>query len=258
MNKTYIYSHNPKSQGAAALALAMGIPRIKYHNSKFVGGPDKQVINWGCSQFVQPFWYNARIFNHPWRAEKAINKLWAFGCMEDAGVSVPPFTTDKEEVRKRIHEGEGKVRFLARTIINGSGGRGIKVVDNFLDIPEAPLYVQYIKKQKEFRVHVVNGKVIDVQQKVLRANADRNAVNWMVRNIANSFVFKRNGIVPPVELCNLAISAVAALQLDFGAVDIIYNAKLDKCFVLECNTAPGLEGLTIQRYKDALNEMCNL
>jgi glutathione synthase/RimK-type ligase-like ATP-grasp enzyme len=79
----------------------------------------------------------------------------------------------------------------------------------------------------------------------------------MVRNTANGFVFQRNGIVPPAGIRDLAISAVASLQLDFGAVDIIYNGAQDKCFVLEVNTAPGLEGSTIIKYKDALLELCN-
>jgi D-alanine-D-alanine ligase-like ATP-grasp enzyme len=36
--------------------------------------------------------------------------------------------------------------------------------------------------------------------------------------------------------------------LDFGAVDIIYNAKRNECYVLEVNTAPGLEGTTVEKY----------
>jgi D-alanine-D-alanine ligase-like ATP-grasp enzyme len=36
--------------------------------------------------------------------------------------------------------------------------------------------------------------------------------------------------------------------LDFGAVDVIWNAQKEKPYVLEINTAPGLEGQTIADY----------
>ena len=43
-----------------------------------------------------------------------------------------------------------------------------------------------------------------------------------------------------------ATKAVAALGLDFGAVDVIYNEKYGRAYVLEVNTAPGLgEGIAI-------------
>jgi len=42
--------------------------------------------------------------------------------------------------------------------------------------------------------------------------------------------------------------AIAALGLDFGAVDIIWNNHYQLATVLEVNTAPGLEGQTITDY----------
>jgi D-alanine-D-alanine ligase-like ATP-grasp enzyme len=36
--------------------------------------------------------------------------------------------------------------------------------------------------------------------------------------------------------------------LDFGAVDVIWNEKEDKYYVLEVNTACGLEGTTLDKY----------
>ena len=40
-------------------------------------------------------------------------------------------------------------------------------------------------------------------------------------------------------------------NLDFGAVDLIWNEHENKCYVLEVNSAPGIEGTTLQQYVTA-------
>jgi D-alanine-D-alanine ligase-like ATP-grasp enzyme len=50
----------------------------------------------------------------------------------------------------------------------------------------------------------------------------------------------------------LSVEAVAALGLDFGAVDIIED-KEGNFYVLEINTAPGLEGHTVTSYAKAFH-----
>ena len=41
-------------------------------------------------------------------------------------------------------------------------------------------------------------------------------------------------------------------QMYSKCVDIIYNAKEDKCYCLEVNTAPGIEGTTCVSYATAI------
>jgi len=65
-------------------------------------------------------------------------------------------------------------------------------------------------------------------------------------------VFCRDGIAPCTVRNSISIAAVDALCLDFGAVDIIYNEHEDKYYVLEVNSAPGLEGTTLEKYVEAL------
>ena len=43
-----------------------------------------------------------------------------------------------------------------------------------------------------------------------------------------------------------------AVGLKIGAVDIIWNELENKCYVLEINTAPGLEGTTLVKYTEAI------
>lgn len=117
--------------------------------------------------------------------------------------------------------------------------------------PPAPLYVEYIVKKKEFRVHVWNNEVIDVAEKRKRSGytEERDA---FVRNTANGYVFCRTNVIEPTDLRPLALSAVSALGRSYGAVDVIYNEKQNKCFVLETNSRPGMEGTTVEKYSDAI------
>jgi D-alanine-D-alanine ligase-like ATP-grasp enzyme len=61
-------------------------------------------------------------------------------------------------------------------------------------------------------------------------------------------VFCREQVEWTEPLVTEAQKAVNALGLDFGAVDIIYNGHEDKYYVLEVNTAPGMEGETMFSY----------
>ena len=47
-----------------------------------------------------------------------------------------------------------------------------------------------------------------------------------------------------------AIKAVELCGLYFGAVDMIWNAYKKQGYVLEINTAPGLEGQTVENYAE--------
>jgi D-alanine-D-alanine ligase-like ATP-grasp enzyme len=69
-----------------------------------------------------------------------------------------------------------------------------------------------------------------------------------VRNHDNGFIFVRNDVKAPSSVEEQAVRAIKALGLDFGAVDIIWNDKQQKAYVLEVNTAPGLEGSTVDDY----------
>ncbi len=105
-----------------------------------------------------------------------------------------------------------------------------------------------MKKKKEFRVHVVNGSVIDVQQKKKRNGVETTS---LIRNLANGWIFAHEGVVEPAGLREMGVAAVAAVGLAFGAVDIIWNEKQNQCYVLEINTAPGLCQTTCDKYADA-------
>jgi hypothetical protein len=115
----------------------------------------------------------------------------------------------------------------------------------------APLYVKYLKKKYEFRVHVFCGEVIDYVEKKAKLDRDPSTFNEYVRSHANGWMFCRDGVYHSDGVKAEAVKAVSALDLDFGAVDVIIHEGLP--YVLEVNTAPALEGTTLERYAYAIN-----
>lgn len=164
---------------------------------------------------------------------------------------IPEYTTDRNVALDWVR---GGVLVVGRTKLNGHSGAGIILAAREEDVPEnCPLYVRYIKKKYEYRVHVAFGKVVDVQHKRKRSDYDGD-VDYAVRNHHTGWVYCREGVEVTDALTSAALSAVAALGLDFGAVDIIYNAHYNTYTVLEVNTAPGLEGTSVENYANVFYE----
>ena len=113
-----------------------------------------------------------------------------------------------------------------------------------------PLYVKYVKKRAEYRVHVFSGVAVDVQQKRKRNDTETDS---RIRSFNNGWVYCRDNINPyNAAILDQSIAAVEALGLDFGAVDVIWNDHYQRAYVLEVNTAPGLIGTTLTTYTDAI------
>ncbi len=257
-----IFAYSQASQSARLLADAMDVWMIKHDGSRYRPRQGDTVINWGKGRV----WAPARALNMPERVELVVNKLSFFRFVSPrlAGDTpelprVPQWTTDITEAREWCGvDARGRARkVVVRRILNGHEGRGIEIHSMPEDIPQAPLYTRYIPKDSEFRVHMVGGAVIDIQQKVLRRAVDPDTANRAVRNSANGFVFQRQGINVPEDVKAQAILALAASGLDFAAADVVWNRRREQAYVLELNTAPGIEGTTVQSYANALRELVN-
>ena len=248
------------SRSAAALAASLTealkykVVQLRTEGSRFVPKARHVVVNWGCSR--TPTWMapNVRILNHPNAVAKATNKLKTFQEFQRAGFDhIPPWTTDRSVATEWLEKG---VAVVCRTVLNGHSGRGIVLADRVDQLVAAPLYTQYVKKLKEFRCHVAFGNVIDVQEKRRRSETGSEADN-RIRNHSTGWVYCREEITEPDGMRDVAITALAALGLDFGAVDILFNQHHNRCLVLEVNTACGLEGTTLQTYVNLVMEKIN-
>jgi glutathione synthase/RimK-type ligase-like ATP-grasp enzyme len=236
-------------ESESALKIADGLQCLRLKpDSPYTPREGDVIINWGSTKF--PKWYNnwentKEIWlNPPPKVGMAADKKQSLLMFKEKEVPCPEFTSDVNLAK----EWAKKMTVVARTVLNGHSGQGIILCDKDTEnFPVAPLYVKYKKKSREYRVHVFQGDVIDVQQKKKRLDFDKE-VNTKIRSFDNGWVFCRDGIECPEDLYETAVSAVAALGLDFGAVDVIYNLHENKCYALEVNTAPGLEGETMFSY----------
>jgi len=247
MNRLYVYSHNPYSKGAIELAHALDARRIKHKNSKFKGSRYKTVINWGASKVPQEV-MKCNIINGPSAIALSSNKLFFFRRAHDKA-RLPEFAENLEEAKKLLTNGP----ICARIYLSSSSGKGIRYIDKEEDIVEARLYTKYIPKMSEFRLHIFRGEIIDIQRKARRLSIPDEEVNWKIRNLDNGFVYTRQKIVCPKDCKEQALAAFSCFNLDFGAVDVVWNQKQKKAYVLEVNTAPGLEGSTVDSYAEAFS-----
>lgn len=239
-----LFSYNRFSNGAKELARAIGALRIKHTGSRYRQRPTDVVINWGASECpLNP------TFNQPDAVRRASDKLLACEALENHdSINGLEYTTDRGQAQLWIEDGR---KVVCRTLLRANSGRGIVLAETADQLVDAPLYTKYIPKQEEYRLHVVCGEVIDVQRKARSREVPDEDVNWQIRNHGNGFVFVREGVEVPDVAKDMAVAAVECLGLDFGAVDMIYNSWRDQYYVLEVNTAPGLEGTTLERYAEA-------
>lgn len=241
-----IYSSRP-SEGARALAQELGIKRAK--ETGRVLSANTILINWGNTQLPARF-RNCNVINAPEDIALVSNKLNFFQklALEDIA---PHWTSVKEHASNMLTK--GKV-IVCRKVLNGSGGAGIVIAETPEQLVNAPLYVEYIPKTDEYRVHIVNGTIIDIQRKARRKDVANP--NWKVRNLAGGFIYSRADLNVPVCVTDVAIRCMEKLGgLNFGAVDVVYNSKRNKAYVLEVNSAPGLEGTTVVNYAEAFKEL---
>lgn len=254
MTTNCIIAYNRFSKSAKALAKATGFRMLSTGKSR---DTFDNILCWGYSGALPPGTEKSKILNSPSAISLVSSKSRFFDLINitkpEARCRIPPFTKDAKEAVNWVNEG---IQVFGRALTRSHSGKGIVFHDD--DIGEflsCKLFTQHIKNKWEFRVHVFKGEVIDVQRKALRSDVDRDSVDTRIKSHDNGYVFIRRDITVPddvIKQAKLAINCVP--ELDFGAVDIVYNQYHDKAYVLEVNTAPGLEGQTIESYAGAIRK----
>lgn len=183
------------------------------------------------------------------RLYKGMDKLSQLNLFKEYGVATVEYTTDRAVALDWLRDG----CVFCRTLLRASEGRGIVIATTEQELVRAKLYTRYFKKRTEYRVHILARTVIDVQHKRKRRGVPDAARNTKIRNLANGYVFCREGLVEPPGLRELAARAVDALGYTMGAVDIAYNQHYERLAVLEVNANPGLQGTTLETYATAIN-----
>lgn len=245
------FPYHMRNSASRVLARRLNDTWRVYPDRNYRHRDDHLVINWGNGSL--PRWYepNRKWLNHPEYVSRAINKKTAFQRFNAADIPCPEWTVTPEVAQAWHREGHFVV---GRQSTTSFGGRGIVLYDPkepFDSLPPCRLYTKHLRHKDEYRVHVFRGKVIDFQKKKKRRETD---VDYKIRSWDNGWVFCREGVTLPDEVADVAIDAVMALGLDFGGVDVAHRVKEDVGYVLEVNTAPGIEGTTLLSYQWAIED----
>lgn len=290
---TYIYYSGPTDDTGGRLAAAIG---AQHGKTKPAGTKAKIVIGWGCKTKDKVNMTHHTVLNHPDKIRTNRNKFESLSLLKRAGVPVADFIDASGVMaaldnsrsainlplvgRKKYHQG-GKDFWTCLT-----SGQVRKAINQ-----EAGYFQNYLDIVDEFRLHVFQGKVINMQKKVERSNMtaaykeqhgsrianiagknnvnlDKQTMDYVLDNLgkreerpdqiikSNTRGWKFSQIkTAQADLKKAAIDAVKAIGLDFGAVDCCITEG-GQAYVIEVNTGPGLQGTSFDAYvvafKDAI------
>lgn len=261
--KTFIRPYNPLSQSAKDLSTLLNAKRIlPPQRSHYRPKRDHLIINWGSSLSFPT--HNIHTFlNHPESVALASNKLATFEALNRFSVPTVEWTTSQAGAQSWL---QSNSIVLGRDTVSGRGGQGITIYHprsyGDREVGSHLYYTRYICKTHEWRLHIFQSSLITSSTKrrsFSEQEVDRQFGAQYIRSHTNGYVFcvGRDHIPPPNEAVEIAKKATEALSLDFAAIDLI-AAQRGGFFVLEANTAPGLDStVTKEAYKTAIEEISN-
>jgi len=205
-----------------------------------------KVVFWGSRAILNTS--GAIVYNSPQSLSNASKKSLGRKLMKKAGIAIPKTEFSVADAKKNLtypmivrpeHHREGKNFF----VVNNDR----ELANKLNKLPNG--YVsEFYPKTKEFRVHVASGKALLVKQKP--EPDDKSTIAWnFAQNEKPWTTIDRKDY--DYEMVKLALDAVKALNLDFGAVDIMSNPTkrgLSTHVVVEINTAPSYTPYLISKY----------
>ena len=251
------------------------------------------VLCWGTKKDENIVLPNKKVFNHPNNIRKNRDKLAALKLFKDKEVSVASFTNDMA----KAGTAEFPFPLVLRTKFH-QGGAGFWLCLNKDQVDQAvkegAQYMQnYIHIKDEYRLHIVDGKVVYAVKKVQRdnhknafvehykeyvetaagkkkVNLDADTITFVLDKLAGKFATGADMIIRSntrgwkfskldldklnKNLSDEAVKALKALGLDYGAVDCCITAD-GSVKIIECNSGPGLDGSSFDAWIAALKEI---
>jgi RimK-like ATP-grasp domain len=215
----------------------------------------RTLVNWGVSA---PFPGFGNTLNRAPAVATAANKLATFRILKSAKIPTLEFTKDKNEALKWLEYAS----VICHTNLHGHGGSGLELVHKGgAELPPAKVYTKYFAKKTEARVHVIKGLswVEHLYLEKRRIGRERwaefdieESPTTYIRTYENGWIFARN-VVEDSHAVKLAMLTMECLHLDYAAVDIMRRGGT--YVVGEVNTAPGLEGQSLEFYVNNLRKI---
>jgi glutathione synthase/RimK-type ligase-like ATP-grasp enzyme len=196
--------------------------------------------------------FNGIVINSIESINNARDKLYTLTILSENGIKVPEFGIEFENITKP---------FFARERFHKKGRDILIYKDNDV-VPIETLkntkhyWIKYIPTDREYRIHVMGDEVIQICKKIPNDNTHEND---MIRNLESGWHLAeaRNWQEGYNKLKEIAIASVKYLGLDFGAVDVILG-KDKQYYVLEVNTAPGLDNKRLDLYVENFIKLVTL
>lgn len=215
------------------------------------GGKPKIVINLGVTDDIP---YNGEMINTQDMVRAASNKKKARQIFAEQGVPAPELFLKSSEINK------GDLPVIGRTSYHhkGQGFWFCKTLANVRSASRegATHFMEFIPNTREYRVHTfIKKKYREVEKRELDhyvsikisekawLGEGKPKTNEPQKNheFGWSFMAPKSRREEELDVVrHAAKQAIAALGLDFGAVDVMYRVRSKQPYVLEVNSTPSL------------------
>lgn len=246
--------------GLRALRLGINVGLARVGDTRRCGC-HRYVINWGVGASPANFRQRQLTFSNSVEGvNNCRDKRKTLSALRNAEVPCIDFAynysverandaTDQQGPAAWLREDK---KIVVRHTTTGHSGAGIEIVrlpeGGRATIPHAPLYTRYFRKDAEYRVHVMSGAAIHIQQKRRRNGWEGEQEDHLVRTHANGYVFATQNLDCDTknyraELVTLALRAATAVGANHAAVDILVRHKRTgvNMVVCEMNSAPACD-----------------
>jgi hypothetical protein len=293
-DKVYLYYSGPTDNTGQRLVEALGCKGGKVAPK----GKKAVVIGYGAKTSKDMNLNADLVINHPNSIRKNRNKFMALELMEAAKVPVAKFVKAENVIAALDNKNSGITLPLVGRTNYHQGGKGFwtcltKGQVNKA-IQEGAQYFQvYVDMADEYRLHVMNGKVIYAQRKTAQDDPvagfvaahtekitgvaekndkklDADTIAYVLDNIGKKLCPVPNQLIKSndkgwkfskvalnnvnKDLAKAAIDAAKAIGLEFSAVDCAIGED-GKVWIIETNTGPGLKVSSFDAYVKAFNEI---
>lgn len=171
------------------------------------------VFNYGCNRKISAH----NVINKAQSVATCVDKVATFKALQQAGVPIPAYTTDKAAVPAAWDT------VVVRKEVNGARAEGLEYAYQWNKdvVPDGALFTEYFEHHREYRVMVFLGQVVGCYEKV----ADGDQWRFIERKLPSLKKMKED-----------AVKAAAALQIDYVGFDVVRNVVGEYKF-LEANSA---------------------
>lgn len=240
----------------------------------------KLFINWGLTDLGVSNIPNTPILNHPLHIRRSSNKIETLRLLSANNIPSPIFFLSYREAYNYL-EANPKEKIVCRTLINSTNGNGIVIAKTLEELVDCRLYTVYFPKKWEIRVHVASfpslstkdtnvafGEVIHISQKRRLSSEELESRGLLserskyIRNLSNGYIYsdRLDSLLSPELLEAIGMHCLETfrvLELNFGAVDVLISKNMEYV-ILEVNSAPGLQGRTLEIYSSVFREELEL